>query len=99
MTNTIAALTALSALGHPSRRAIFGRLAQAPACVGEVAATLPVSRAAVSQHLRVLKDAGLVTETRVGARRVYQLDPQGLAVVREWLDSQGAAPTVAFRES
>ena len=96
MTNAVAAIQALSALGDPSRRAIFERLAQAPASVGEIAGGLPVSRSAVSQHLRVLKEAGLVSETPDGTRRIYRLDPAGLGAVRGWLDAQWAAALGSF---
>ncbi|WP_206050878.1 ArsR/SmtB family transcription factor [Nocardioides speluncae] len=76
----------LTALGDPTRRAIFERLAERPRAVGELAAELPVSRPAVSQHLKVLKQARLVTDRSVGTRRVYQLDPDGLAELRGYLD-------------
>jgi DNA-binding transcriptional ArsR family regulator len=77
---------ALAALGDPTRRAIFERLADRPRAVGELASELPVSRPAVSQHLKVLKDARLVIDRRDGARRIYQLDPDGLAALRGYLD-------------
>lgn len=76
----------LDALGDPSRRAIVALLAQAPAAVGQLAAGLPISRPAVSQHLRVLKDAGLVRDVAVGTRRVYELDATGVEQVRGFLD-------------
>jgi DNA-binding transcriptional ArsR family regulator len=88
--------TALDALGDPTRRAIFERLAERPRPVGELAADMPVSRPAVSQHLRVLKEAGLVTETADGAKRIYRLDPRGIGQVREWLDSHWANALDAF---
>jgi DNA-binding transcriptional ArsR family regulator len=75
-----------TALGDPTRRAIFERLADRPRAVGELAGELPVSRPAVSQHLKVLKDARLVVDQRVGTRRVYQVDPEGLRVLRGYLD-------------
>ena len=75
-----------TALGDPTRRAIFERLADRPRAVGELASELPVSRPAVSQHLKVLKDARLVTDQRVGTRRIYQVDPEGLRVLRGYLD-------------
>jgi DNA-binding transcriptional ArsR family regulator len=75
-----------TALGDPTRRAIFERLADRPRAVGELASELPVSRPAVSQHLRVLKDAGLVVDQRLGTRRIYQVDPDGLAAMRGYLD-------------
>jgi DNA-binding transcriptional ArsR family regulator len=69
------------------RRAIFERLAAKPAPVGELAKTLPVTRSAVSQHLRVLKEAGLVADTQAGTRRIYQVDPRGIGAMRDWLDT------------
>ena len=83
MANYTAVLTALA---DPTRRAIFERLAQAPSPVGEVARELPVSRPAVSQHLKVLKSAGLVTDHPAGTRRVYSVDPAGLAAIRDYFD-------------
>jgi DNA-binding transcriptional ArsR family regulator len=78
--------TALSALADPTRRALFERLRNGPASVGDLAAELPVSRPAVSQHLKALKVAGLVTDRPDGARRVYTIDPDGLGELRRWLD-------------
>jgi DNA-binding transcriptional ArsR family regulator len=75
-----------SALGDPTRRAIFARLAEHPRAVGDLASEFPVSRPAVSQHLKVLKDAGLVMDRRAGNRRIYQADPQGVAALRDQLD-------------
>jgi DNA-binding transcriptional ArsR family regulator len=98
MTNAVAAIQALSALGDPSRRAIFERLVDAPASVGEIARAMPVTRSAVSQHLRVLKEAGLVSETPDGTRRIYRLDPAGIAAIRDWLDAQWATSLEAFGE-
>jgi DNA-binding transcriptional ArsR family regulator len=86
MTNAVAAIQALSALGDPSRRAIFLHVAAKPSAVNEIAAGMIVGRSAVSQHLRVLKEAGLVSETPDGTRRIYRLDPRGIAAVRDWLD-------------
>lgn len=77
---------AFKALADATRREVFERLAQGPKAVGELAQELPVTRPAVSQHLRALKDAGLVTERRDGTRRVYQIDPAGLGEMRAWLD-------------
>ena len=74
------------ALGDPTRRVIFEHLAERPRAVGELAGELPVSRPAVSQHLKVLKDAGLVIDRRAGTRRIYQLNPDGLAELRAQLD-------------
>jgi DNA-binding transcriptional ArsR family regulator len=78
--------TALAALADPTRRALFERLRSGPASVGDLAAELPVSRPAVSQHLKALKVAGLVTDRPDGARRVYTIDPDGLGELRRWLD-------------
>jgi DNA-binding transcriptional ArsR family regulator len=78
--------TAFDALGDGTRRAIFERLAQRPQAVGELADELPVSRPAVSQHLKVLKEAGLVTDRAAGNRRIYQLDPVGVSGLRAYLD-------------
>ena len=78
--------TALAALADPTRRTVFERLARRPHSVGELARGLPVSRPAVSQHLKVLKEAGLVTDRPEGARRVYQIDPNGLGQLRAWVD-------------
>jgi DNA-binding transcriptional ArsR family regulator len=75
-----------SALADPTRREIFERLARRPRPVGELAEGLPVSRPAVSQHLKVLRDAGLVSDTKEGSRRLYRVDPQGVAGMREYLD-------------
>ena len=77
---------ALMALADPTRRAVFERLRMGPASVGEVAAVLPVSRPAVSQHLKALKVAGLVVDHAEGTRRVYHIDPHGLGELRRWLD-------------
>jgi DNA-binding transcriptional ArsR family regulator len=77
---------AMNALGDPTRRAIFEQLATGPRPVGELAKMLPVSRPAVSQHLRVLKSAGLVSERPEGTRRVYSVDPNGVAAVRAYFE-------------
>jgi DNA-binding transcriptional ArsR family regulator len=76
----------LTAIGDPTRRAIFELLAEGPTPVGELAARLPISRPAVSQHLAVLKSAGLVTDRAAGTRRLYRLDPAGVAAMRSYLD-------------
>ena len=76
-----------AALGDPTRREIFARVAERPRAVGELARELPVSRPAVSQHLRVLKEAGLVVDRPEGNRRVYRADPAGLAALRAQLDT------------
>jgi len=87
----------LDALGDPTRRAMCERLAAGPLPVGELAAQLPVSRPAVSQHLKVLKAAGLVVDRAVGNRRVYALDPSGVAVLHGWLDRIWSDALVAFK--
>jgi DNA-binding transcriptional ArsR family regulator len=87
----------LTALGDPTRRAIFERLAERPRAVGELAGELPVSRPAVSQHLRVLKDAGLVIDRPDGTRRIYQLDPQGVDGLRRYLDGFWNRSLAAFK--
>jgi DNA-binding transcriptional ArsR family regulator len=96
MANASAAVRALGALGDPSRRAIVEQLALRPSSVGDIAAQMPVTRSAVSQHLRVLKEAGLVSETPEGTRRIYRLDPAGIAAVRDWLDAQWTMALEAF---
>ncbi|GAA3847991.1 MULTISPECIES: ArsR/SmtB family transcription factor [Streptomyces] len=78
---------ALGALGDPTRRAIVERLAERPRAVGELADELPVSRPAVSQHLKVLKSAGLVSERADGTRRIYRLNPAGVAALRDQLET------------
>lgn len=83
---TAAAAAALEALADPTRRQLFERLRGGPRAVGALARGLPVSRPAVSQHLAVLKNAGLVRDTAYGTRRVYEIDPEGLAAIRAWLD-------------
>jgi DNA-binding transcriptional ArsR family regulator len=88
---------ALSALGDPTRRAIFERLGDRPCAVGELARELPVSRPAVSQHLKVLRDAGLVIGRRVGTRRIYQLDPDGLRALQAYLARFWNRALTAFR--
>ncbi len=77
---------ALAALADPTRRAVLERLAHGPASVGDIASRLPVSRPAVSQHLRTLKAAGLVADSAEGNRRIYRIDPAGLGQIRAWLD-------------
>jgi DNA-binding transcriptional ArsR family regulator len=78
---------ALQALGDPTRRAVLEELRHGPRAVGEIARELPVSRPAVSQHLRVLKEAGLVTERQNGTRRLYRVEPDALAELREYLET------------
>ena len=78
---------AWSALGDPTRRAIIAALAERPRAVGEIAQDLPVSRPAVSQALKVLRDAGLVAERAVGTRHIYRLNPTAVAALRDQLDT------------
>ncbi len=86
-----------AALGDPTRREIFERLAERPQAVGELASGLPVSRPAVSQHLKVLKQAGLVQDTAAGNRRIYQLDPGGVGALRAYLDQFWNQSLAAFK--
>jgi DNA-binding transcriptional ArsR family regulator len=88
-----------AALADPTRRAIFERLADRPRSVGELARELPVSRPAVSQHLKVLKRAGLVQDTAAGTRRIYQLDAAGVGAVRADLDRFWNKALSAFKEA
>ncbi|SRR5208283_286196 len=89
--------TALSALADPTRRRVFERLRSGPKAVGAIARGMPVSRPAVSQHLKVLKKAGLVTDRQEGTRRVYYIDPQGLGALRAWLDRFWDQALAAFQ--
>jgi DNA-binding transcriptional ArsR family regulator len=91
--------TALLALGDPTRLAILERLADRPQAVVDLARQLPVSRPAVSQHLRVLKDAGLVVDQAVGNRRIYRVDPAGLMTLRDQLDRFWSKALVAYKET
>ena len=84
-------------MGDPTRFAIFGALAEHPQAVGELAALFPVSRPAVSQHLRVLKNAGLVHDRKAGTRRVYAVDPEGVARLRRELDLLWSDALAAFK--
>jgi DNA-binding transcriptional ArsR family regulator len=88
---------ALTALADPTRRRVFELVAERPSPVGELAGQLPVSRPAVSQHLRVLRLARLVQETRVGARHIYSLDPSGLETVRAYFDGFWERSLTAFK--
>ena len=90
---------ALGLLGDPTRRAIFELLARRAYSVGELANQLPVSRPAVSQHLRVLKDGGLVVDRAEGTRRVYQLNPDGVAALRTYLDQVWGDALTAFQRT
>ena len=87
------------ALGDRTRRAIVLRLADRPQSVGELAADLPVSRPAVSQHLKVLKDAGLVAEQAAGTRRIYRLNAAGVAALRDQLDTFWSRALGGFRDA
>jgi len=88
---------AMDALGDRTRRAIFEQLRSGPRAVGEIANELPVSRPAVSQHLRVLKEAGLVAERREGTRRLYRVDPDALGELRDYFDDFWSEALAAFR--
>jgi DNA-binding transcriptional ArsR family regulator len=90
---------ALAALADPTRRAIFERLADRPSAVSELAKELPVSRPAVSQHLRVLLDAGLVSARSEGSRRIYGIDPDGVSVLRAYLDRFWNRALAAFKDA
>jgi DNA-binding transcriptional ArsR family regulator len=89
----------MNALGDDTRRAIFELLADGPRAVGEIATDVPVTRPAVSQHLKVLKDAGLVIDRRAGTRRIYQVNPEGVAMLREYLDTFWNRALVAFKQT
>jgi DNA-binding transcriptional ArsR family regulator len=88
-----------SALADPTRRLIFERLARRPRAVGELAEGLPVSRPAVSQHLKVLRDAGLVLDARDGSRRLYRVNPDGVAGMRAYLDRFWGDALAAFESA
>jgi DNA-binding transcriptional ArsR family regulator len=89
----------MAALADPTRRAVLERLRKGPRSVGEVARGLPVSRPAVSQHLRVLKEAGLVTERRAGTRRLYSVNGDGLAELRDYLESFWQDALAAYKRA
>jgi DNA-binding transcriptional ArsR family regulator len=89
----------LDALGDPTRRGIFETLASGPMPVGRLAARLPISRPAVSQHLRVLKAAGLVVDRPAGTRRLYEIDPAGVKEIRTWLEGVWTTALAAFAEA
>jgi DNA-binding transcriptional ArsR family regulator len=89
----------LRLLGDPTRRAIFELLARQPSSVGELAKQLPISRPAVSQHLRALKDGGMVRSASVGTRRVYRLDPKGVRALRAYLDRVWKEALAAYVEA
>jgi DNA-binding transcriptional ArsR family regulator len=89
----------LTALGDPTRRTIFERIAARPSAVGELAVGLPVSRPAVSQHLKVLKEAGLVVDRSEGSRRIYRLEPDGVGALRDYLDRFWNRALAGFKAS
>jgi DNA-binding transcriptional ArsR family regulator len=89
----------LGLLGDPSRRAIFELLARHPRTVGELAQHLPITRSAVSQHLRVLKDGGLVVSKAEGTRRIYRLNPDGVTALRAYLDRVWAEALTGFAKA
>ena len=86
-----------AALADPTRRQVFERLAERPQTVGALAKQFPVSRPAVSQHLRILKDAGLVSDEARGTSRIYRIDPKGLGPMRRWLDEQWERSLANFK--
>jgi len=89
----------MNALGDPTRRAILERLLEGPLAVGELARDFPVSRPAISQHLRILKDAHLVVDEPVGNRRLYQVNPEGIEALRMYFDQFWTQALVAFRKA
>lgn len=91
--------TAIEAMSDPTRRRVFERLADGPRSVADIARNLPVSRPAVSQHLRVLKDAGLVFDTRDGTRRLYQIDPAAVDDIRQYFDQFWNRALAAFKKA
>jgi DNA-binding transcriptional ArsR family regulator len=91
--------SALQALGDPTRLAVFEQIARRPRAVGELAQELPVTRPAVSQHLKVLKEAGLVTDRAEGARRIYHVNPSGVEAIRHWLDGFWDETLAAFKQA
>jgi DNA-binding transcriptional ArsR family regulator len=95
MTNALA----FAALAEPMRQTIVERLAERPMAVGELAAGLPVTRPAVSQHLKILKDARLVRDEARGTRRIYSIDPAGLGAIRAWLDRFWDRALTAYAEA
>ena len=89
----------IAALADPTRRKLFERLAERPLPVGELADQLPVSRPAVSQHLKALKDAGLVADQRAGSRRIYRVEPAGVEALRAYLDRFWASALSAYKQA
>jgi DNA-binding transcriptional ArsR family regulator len=90
-------IEALGVLADPTRRRLFEKLANGPLAVGDLAREVPVTRPAVSQHLKVLKNAGLVFDRQEGTRRLYQVDPSGVAAVRDYFDSFWGQALAAFQ--
>jgi DNA-binding transcriptional ArsR family regulator len=91
--------TALTALSDPTRRLIFERVLEAPRSVGDIAETVSVSRPAVSQHLKVLKDAGLVQEARAGTRHIYSADAKALGELRQYVDNMWRSALSGFAQA
>jgi DNA-binding transcriptional ArsR family regulator len=89
----------MTALGDPTRRAIFERLAEGPSSVGALAAGMPVSRPAVSQHLKVLREAGLVVDRHAGNRRIYSLDPDGVGALRAYFERFWTQALGSFKQA
>ena len=87
----------MTALGDPTRRAVFELLADGPRAVGEIASELPVTRPAVSQHLKVLKEAGLVIDRPDGTRRLYELNPEGIGALRAYFDRFWTQALTSFK--
>jgi DNA-binding transcriptional ArsR family regulator len=96
--NLAGAARKLEALGDPTRRSVFERLRGGPLSVGEIARGMPVSRPAVSQHLRVLKGAGLVTDQQQGTRHLYRIEPDGLSELRAYLDRFWDEALASFKQ-
>ena len=89
----------LEAIAEPTRRAIVERLAEQPSAVSDLARDMPITRSAVSQHLQILKAAGLVTDQAVGTRRIYRVDPDALAIIRAYFDAFWSRSLAAFQKA